>query len=160
MNASVAALAEPLATSALARWLQTSWVFPIVESVHILSFALLVGGIAVVDARLMGLLRHTAIAPLLKSALPISIAGFAGAVASGTLLFVANAGDLVANRAFAVKIALLMLAGLNAAWFHASAAREALSSTASPGAAVRIAGATSLLLWSAVIVAGRMIAYV
>ncbi len=155
-----ATLAEPLANTALARWLQTGWVFPIVESVHILSFALLVGAIAVVDARLLGLLRHAAIEPLLRSALPVALAGFCVAVASGSLLFVANAGELLANRAFVAKVALLMLAGLNAAAFHAGAARQALRTTDPPGLAMRAAGAASLLLWAAVIVAGRLIAYV
>ena len=155
-----AALAEPLANTALARWLQTGWVFPAVESVHLLSIALLVGAIAVVDLRLVGALRHVAIAPLLRSALPVALAGFLGAVASGTLLFVANAGDLVGNRVFALKLVLLSFAGLNAAWFHASAAKEALATTAPPPASMRLAGAVSLLLWAATIVAGRMIAYV
>lgn len=155
-----AALAEPLANTALARWLQTGWVFPIVESVHILSFATLVGAIAVVDARLLGLLRHGAIEPLLRSTLPVALAGFCLAVASGLLLFVANAGELLANRAFVAKIALLMLAGLNAAAFHASAARAALRTSDPPGLAIRAAGAASLLLWAAVVVAGRLIAYV
>jgi hypothetical protein len=156
----VAALAAPLADSALARWLHSGWVFPIVESVHIVSFALLVGAIAVVDARLLGLLRHQALAPLLRSALPIALAGFAGAVASGTLLFVADAGELLGNRAFAAKLALLSVAGLNAAWFHASATREALRTDGAPTATMRAAGAVSLLVWIATIVAGRLIAYV
>ena len=82
------------------------------------------------------------------------------AVASGTLLFVANAGELLANRAFVVKVALLMFAGLNAAAFHASAAKEALRTTDAPGPGMRAAGAASLLLWASVIVAGRLIAYV
>jgi hypothetical protein len=155
-----AALAEPLANSALARWVQSAWVFPMIESVHILSFALLVGAIAVLDLRLIGLLRHQAIEPLMRSALPVVLAGFAGAVVSGTLLFVANAGDLIANRAFGAKLALLMFGGLNAAWFHASTTRDALASDAPPSIGMRLAGALSLLLWAATVFAGRLIAYV
>lgn len=157
---SVATLAEPLAGTALARWVQSGWVFPLVESVHILSFALLVGAIAVVDLRLIGLLRHGAVEPLLRSAVPVALVGFGGALASGTLLFVAAAGELLANRAFAAKMALLMLAGLNAAAFHASAARDALRSTGPPSTGMRCAGAASLLLWGATVFAGRLIAYV
>lgn len=157
---SVAALAAPLADTALVRWLHSGWVFPLVESAHILSFAMLVGAIAVVDIRLLGLRRHGALEPLLRSALPVALVGFCGAVASGSLLFVANAGDLLGNRAFAAKLALLMLAGLNAAAFHAGAAKEALRTTAPPELGVRIAGGASLALWASVIVAGRLIAYV
>jgi 4-alpha-glucanotransferase len=158
MNAG--SILDPLARSGLAQWLQSGWVFPIVESLHILSIALLVGGIAVVDARLMGFMRHGGVAPLLRSALPVAVLGFCGAVATGSLLFAANAGELLANRAFTIKLLLLSLAGLNAAWFHASAAKDALQGTDAPALGLRIAGASSLLLWGATIVAGRLIAYV
>jgi hypothetical protein len=63
-----AAFAEPLANTALARWVQSAWVFPFVEAAHLVSFALLIGAIAVIDVRLMGLLRHQPVAPLLRSA--------------------------------------------------------------------------------------------
>ena len=72
----------------------------------------------------------------------------------------ANAGELIANLAFTVKVALRMLGGLNAAWFHASTMREALASDAPPPAGMPVAGAISLLLWAAVIVSVRLIAYV
>ena len=134
--------------------------FPIVESLHIVSFALLVGAIAVVDVRLLGGLRHTAVAPLLRSALPVAMLGFCAAVVTGTLLFVSNAGELLANRAFGVKLALLSFAGLNAAWFHASAVKAALQDTGPPTSSMRVAGAASLLLWAATVFAGRLIAYV
>jgi hypothetical protein len=154
------AFTDPIAQSALALWLHSGWVFPIVESVHIVSFALLVGGIGVLDARLIGLLRHTTVEPLMRSVLPVAFAGFVGAVLSGLLLFVAGAGELLGNRAFVTKIALLMLAGLNAAWFHAGAARAALVSTGPPTGRMRAAGLLSMLLWIGVIFAGRLIAYV
>ena len=155
-----AALGDPIARSALARWLQSGWVFPIVESLHIVSFALLLGAIAVVDVRLMGGLRHTAVAPLLRSALPVALAGFCAAVLTGTLLFVSNAGELLANRAFGIKLGLLSFAGLNAAWFHASAVKAALEDTGPPTRMMRVAGASSLLVWVATVFAGRLIAYV
>jgi len=155
------AFTDPIAGSALALWLQSSaWAYPIVEAMHIVSFALLVGGIGVLDARLIGLLRHTPVAPLMRSVLPVAFAGFVGAVLSGLVLFVAGADELLGNRAFVAKFVLLMLAGLNAAWFHAGAAREALASTGPPSGRLRAAGLLSLLLWIAVIVAGRLIAYV
>ena len=156
---SAAALAAPLAETALARWLQSGWVFPLVESAHIVSFALLFGAIAVVDARLLGALRQGPATPLLRAALPLALAGFVGAVITGSLLFVSQAGDLLANRAFAAKLALLMLAGLNAAAFHAGTARAALDSDGPPTVGMRVAGAVSLLLWAGVILAGRLIAY-
>ena len=157
---SAAALAAPLAETALARWLQSGWVFPFVESAHIASFALLFGAIAVVDARLLGALRQGPAAPLLRAALPLALAGFFGAVLTGSLLFVTQAGDLLANRAFAAKLALLMLAALNAAAFHAGTTRATLDVDAPPTPGMRVAGALSLLLWTGVIVAGRLIAYV
>ena len=148
-----AAFADPLAATALARWVQSAWVFPFVEAAHIVSFALLIGAIAVIDVRLMGLLRHQPVAPLLRSALPVALVGFAGAVATGTLLFVANAGELLANRAFVIKMGLVMLAGLNAAWFHARGSIGKLDVTA------RAQTVLSLGLWLAVMICGRWIGY-
>lgn len=145
--------------SGLARWLHSGWVFPAVESLHIVGFALLFGAIAVLDARLLGVRAHASIASLMSSALPLAGIGFLLAVLSGTLLFVANASELIASRTFAIKMGLLMLAGVNAAAFHAGTAREALRVEGPPTAAMRAAGAVSLLIWIAVIVCGRLIAY-
>ncbi|MBP2314043.1 DUF6644 family protein [Azospirillum soli] len=142
---------------------QSIWLYPLVEIAHILGLALLVGSIVAFDLRLMGarapLLPADALSRLL---LPISVTGFALAVPTGILLFIAEATALVRNPAFLVKMALLVLALVNIAVFHSLAghAMAAWSLADRPPRAARLAGAASLTLWVAILACGRLIAYV
>src|SRR5208337_4264374 len=62
--------------------------FSVIESVHVLSITLLVGTIAILDLRMLGLiLRSVSVSRLARSVLPLSWSGFAVSVASGFLLF-------------------------------------------------------------------------
>lgn len=153
-----------LETSGLGDALRRSvWLYPAVEILHILGIALLVGAIAGVDLRLMGvrapLLPADALARLL---LPVAVAGFALAVPTGFLLFMAEATALAGNPMFLTKLALVALALVNIAVFHRGVGHRmaAWGLDARPPAAARAAGAASLALWVAVLACGRLIAYV
>jgi len=83
-------------------------------------------------------------------------------VPSGLLMFVAHAGDFIANPAFITKMSLLFCAGINAAVFHAGVFRTAEawdSGTAVPVPA-KIHAVISLLIWISVLACGRLLAYV
>ena len=143
---------------AMRQWL---WLYPSVETVHIVGIALLVGSIAVLDLRLLGLSRSLSVRRLAAHVLPWSIASFALIVPSGLAMFVAHAGDLISNPVFAVKISLILLAGANAGIFHAGVFRNARQWDVDlmPPIAARAAAASSLLLWISVIACGRLLAY-
>ena len=148
MNASAAALA-PLAA------LQTHpWAFPALEAIHIAGIAVLVGNLVLFEARLLGLGSTIAIRPLARLALPLAVAGFVLAAASGLLMFATQPADLLPNPAFRLKMLLILVAGANAVWFHA---RGSLDRADVPG---RLLAGGSLLLWLAVLACGRAIAYV
>jgi len=103
---------------------------------------------------------------LLRHALPLSVVGFLLIAASGVLLFLAHADDLVGNRAFVVKTLLVLLGLANAAWFHAGPYRALHAGHGSwetlrpPPPVARTCAVLSLLTWIVVICAGRLIAYV
>jgi hypothetical protein len=141
---------------------QSLWLFPAVETVHIVAFAVLVGSIAIVDLRVLGFSRTLPVTALARHALPWTVGAFAVAVPTGLLLFTAHASDLVANRAFVLKITLIMIAGTNAAWFHLGPYRSvaAWDTAAAAPLPARACAALSLLVWVGVIVCGRMLAYV
>ena len=143
---------------AMRKWL---WLYPSVEIVHIIGIAMLVGSIAVLDLRLLGLSRSLPVRKLAAHVLPWTIGSFALILPSGLAMFVAHAGDLMANPVFALKICLIMAAGTNAAVFHAAVFRSASGwdVDAMPPAAARASAALSLLLWIAVIACGRLLAY-
>ena len=143
-----------LADTALAEAIRESAVlFPAIETVHVIALALVAGTIAHVDLRLLGLAwRTTPVVDLVRRIVPLTLASFALAALSGLLLFASRAPAYAANPAFQIKLALLVLAGLNAAAFHA------IPAGASPSHQ-RAAGLVSLATWSLVIVAGRWIGF-
>ncbi len=146
----------------LAAWIRGSpWAYPAVETAHIIALALLFGSIALVDLRLLGVSRALPVSVLLRHALPLSMLAFTLAAATGSLLFLTHADELVGNRVFVVKMGLIMLAGVNAAVFHSGShagVRTWDSGCAAPLAA-RVGAGISLLLWTSVITCGRWIAY-
>lgn len=132
----------------------SSWMYPALEVVHLLGVALLVGSLVVLELRVWGAGRALDLAALARLALPVSLAGFGLVVMAGLGLFSAHPGEMLANRAFLIKMGLVMAAGLNAAAFHARGGLQK---------ADRVARAQTLLslgLWIAVIICGRWIAYV
>ena len=143
---------------AMRKWL---WLYPSVEIVHITGIALLVGSIAILDLRLLGLSRTVPVRRLAAHILPWSIASFALIVPSGLAMFVAHANDLMSNPVFAVKICLILLAGANAGILHAGVFRSAgqWDVDVMPPLAARAAAAASLLLWISVLACGRLLAY-
>ncbi len=140
---------------------QSLWLYPIVEIVHLSGIALLVGSIAMLDLRLLGLSRSVPVRRLAAHILPWTAASFALIVPSGLSMFVAHAGDLIASPVFALKISLILAAGTNAAVLHAGVFRGAVDWDVDrmPPAAARLCAALSLLLWVSVLACGRLLAY-
>ena len=153
-------------------WLETTtgsialheslWVYPIVESVHVLTLCLFLGTAVMVDLRLLGVvLRGVPVSEVLTRLRPWMMAGFAVMIVSGALLFYAIPVRTYLNIFFRIKVALLALAGINAWIFHRSiylSVAEWDLALVAPRRA-RAAGAASLFLWAFIVVAGRMIAY-
>jgi hypothetical protein len=140
---------------------QSLWLYPIVEIVHLTGIALLVGSIAMLDLRLLGLSRSVPVRRLASHILPWTAASFLLIVPSGLAMFVAHAGDFIASPVFVLKICLILAAGTNAAVFHAGVFRGAADWDVNrpPPAAARVSAALSLLLWVSVIACGRLLAY-
>lgn len=138
------------------------WLYPIVETVHIVGFAVLVGAVALFDLRVLGCARALPVRALGRHLLRWALASLLLVVPAGMLLFSTQARELIGNPVFALKLALLATAGLNAACFHAGVYRGAAAwdvARAAPPLA-RAQAALSLLLWVAVIACGRLLAYV
>lgn len=141
---------------------ESEWLFPILQTFHIFGLVLLVGVIAILDLRLLGLaLRSQPPGPLARWLLPLSRWGFAVVFASGVLLLAAQSGSLYQNVFLRIKLLLLAAALLNVVLFHAGVFRrfdEWAGAVAVPRAAAAFAGA-SLTFWLGVLVTGRYIAY-
>jgi hypothetical protein len=129
------------------------YAYPLLEVVHIAGIGLLLGSLVTLELRVWGRAAAIDAAALGRLALTVTLAGFGLAAASGLLMFASQPGELIANRAFVIKMGLLMLAGCNAASFHARGGLQRLDRTA------RMQTLLSILLWLAVIACGRWIAY-
>jgi hypothetical protein len=154
------------------RWLESTsgsialhesiWVYPIVESVHVLTLCVFLGLTAVLDLRLVGaILPATPASQILKRFLPWTLAGFAIMAVSGALLFYAIPVKTYVNIFFRLKVAFLLMAGLNVAVFEVTASRTMARWDLDPRPPIgaRVAGGVSLALWALIVVCGRMIAY-
>jgi len=129
------------------------WVYPALEVVHISGIALLLGNLVLLELRVFGLGAGLAVKDLARLGLGLASIGFSLAAASGLLMFASQAGELLGNRAFTLKMLLLLAAACNAAWFHGRGSLDKLDGVA------RVQMALSTLIWLAVVACGRWIAY-
>lgn len=138
------------------------WLFPALLTVHVLGTVLLAGTIAILDLRLLGNgMRRQAVSDLAEQLLPWTWGGFALVALSGVFLLAAEAVKAYGSTTFWLKMALLAVAGLNMGFFHRNVYRSVnvWNQAAVTPRAARIAGATSLLLWLAIITTGHMLPY-
>ena len=148
-------------------WLETSglgqvarnsgWLFAVVNVLHVLGAALVVGGIAVFDVKVIAN-RGEGAQETGRIAIPLAALGLLIQIPSGLTLLAVEARALGTNPAFYAKLAFIALGLVNLAVFHArfgSAMRPggSLPSSARPLAVV------SLAAWTLTLIAGRMIAY-
>jgi hypothetical protein len=129
------------------------WAWPALEAVHIAGIALLVGSLVLLELRVWGAAPELPVVALARLALAVTAVGFALVLLTGLAMFSARPLELLANGAFVLKMGIVMLAGLNAAWFHARGGLSRLDTLA------RAQTVLSLGLWLGVIILGRWIAY-
>jgi hypothetical protein len=141
---------------------ESIWVFPIIEGTHLLGIALSVGMLCWFDLRLLGLaLRDQPVSKVWGQVMPVAFIGFVLMFITGLLLFWAEAITAYRSIHFWVKLVLLVLAGVNALSFEATAHKNMAEwdMEAVPPRRARMAGALSLILWAAIIITGRTMAY-
>jgi uncharacterized protein DUF6644 len=141
---------------------ESIWVFPIIETIHVLAITLLVGTIAILDLRLLGwALKREPVSRVASGVLPLTWAGFAVMFVSGFLLFWSEAAKSYGNPAFRLKLLLLALVGLNPLIFHFTIYRSVgdWNERIVTPLRARLAAVFSLTLWGGIICAGRAIAY-
>lgn len=130
------------------------WAYPVLEIIHITGVALLLGNLVLLELRVFGKGQALPVADLSRLGLTLVAIGFGLAAISGSLMFATQPNELLANRAFTIKLVLLILASINAVVFHSRKSLEKLDGTA------KALMVTSTLIWISVIACGRWIAYV
>jgi hypothetical protein len=136
--------------------------FPWIECVHVLALTLVIGSIAVVDLRLIGVAsRDRGVAQTTAGMLPVTWTAFVFAVISGGLLFSSNATTYAHNFFFQAKLALIAIAGLNMGVYHLFLSRGVADwhTPAVTPLRARIVGVVSLSLWILIAAFGRWIGF-
>lgn len=159
MNAEWLWLENSVISTTIREWI---WLYPIIETIHILALAILFGSVAMFDLRLLGFSRQLLVTDMAQHLLPWTYMSFGVVVLSGFLMFTVDASEIAANPAFRLKLLLIAGAGINAAFFHAGAYRSVKLWNRGVQAprVVRLTAILSLLLWVGVIICGRFIAYI
>ena len=141
---------------------ESAYLYPFIEGSHVLGLALSVGTIIWFDLRLMGVaVRGEPVSAVFAQLRPWILAGFAVMFVTGGLLFAARATEAFNSIYFRTKLALLVIGGINVAIFHVTIdrRRDEWDGAARPPIQARVAGLVSLILWFAIIAAGRVMAY-
>jgi len=143
---------------------ESTWLFPTIESVHVLALVLVVGSIMVVDLRLLNLAsRQRSVRELTDDVLPWTWTAFVCAALTGSLLFSSSAVRYSGIWQFEVKMCLLVLAAINMAIFHLGAFRSVAQwdrAPSRPPLAARLAGGISLAIWRVIGALGRWVGFV
>jgi hypothetical protein len=141
---------------------ESVYAFPIVEGIHLIGLAFSIGLLFFLDLRLLGLfLPQVPVALVMRPLRPWLLGGFTVTIVTGVLLFTAAATKIAALSVFLYKLGFIALAGINALWFELRWGRSALDwgSRSILPIGVKVAGAASLVLWSLVVITGRLIPY-
>ena len=159
----IVAFLKSLEASGIASRIRDSlWLFPLIESTHVIGLALVFGTIAIIDLRLLGIAStQRSFKRMASDILKWTWAAFALTALTGTLMFITNALVYYHNFFFRTKMLLLVLSGINMLIFELTAGRtihnwEKAPSAPSAGKAV---AAVSLVMWISIIIMGRLIGF-
>ncbi|MGW8370304.1 MAG: DUF6644 family protein [Gammaproteobacteria bacterium] len=151
-----------LESTPIANAIRTSvWMYPAFETAHYLGLAMLVGGIMLIDLRLLGFAKSLPLRSML-GLLPWVWAGFIVNLISGSLIFIYGATNFGTSPAFGLKMIFMLLAGINAMIFTLAASRSGsdwIDADHVP-TSIKLVATASFLLWLGVVTTGRWMAYV
>ena len=141
---------------------ESQYFSPYLTVSHVVVMALVAGLVLMMDLRLMGLANmRTPFSELQRRLFPWQMFGMALAGITGLTLAYSDPMRFYSNIFFWLKMLMLVLAGLNAMAFHYTTYYSVAEWDASPSPpmSARMSGGISVVLWSLVIVAGRLIPY-
>ena len=137
---------------------ETPWMWPTCETLHFVGLSLLMGVVFLVDLRVLGVMKGVSFASLHRL-LPWAAFGFGVNVVTGILFFVGIPHQYTGNKTFFWKLALVMLAGLNAVYFTIVDEPWVLGPGEDASLTAKFAAASAVLLWVGVMYCGSMLPF-
>ena len=164
MSGSVQAFSDWLAaTPASAEIQNVTWVIPPVQTLHILAISIVMSSALLIDLRVLGVIsRVQPIATVVHRFLPWIWCTLVVLLLSGSTLIIGEPGRSLQNPAFVAKMSMLVIVILLTLSFQLGLRRDAHFWETSPGRRIggKLIAAITLLLWVAIVFAGRWIAYI
>jgi hypothetical protein len=141
---------------------ESTWLFPIAETIHVLALTVVVGSVAMMDLRLLGVgNKDRPASEVIASSLPWAWSAFAVAFIAGSMMFSSKAASYYENLPFRIKFFCMALAAINMLVFHFITARNmAAWDRGRPPLGARLAASFSLTLWIIIVATGRWIGFV
>lgn len=137
---------------------QSTVAYATLNAAHILSIGLIVGSIATLDLRVLGLFRRVPLEALASPLSKVAATGVIFALSTGLALFSVRPLAYAQNPAFLAKVSLVVIGIANALFVHANSRWRDLNSFG-PHWSLRVSAALSLLIWAAAVLAGRWIGF-
>jgi len=146
-----------------ARIAESEWMFPTIETIHVFALVTVIGCIAIMDMRLVGInSKNRTVMALERDTIPLTWWAFVVAALSGTLMWISKAATYMANPFFLWKMGLMVLAAVNMAIFHRIVSKG-VNDWGQPGAeiptAAKVSGLVSLALWVVIPFCGRIVGF-
>jgi hypothetical protein len=150
-----------LSGTTFARWINESeslFAYPGMLFFHTFGLAIVVGISIAVDLRILGFARRIPLASM-RALFRYLWLGFWINAVSGAMLFAADAPRKAQNPLFEIKLALVALGVMVMAFVHRHLLRVEREPRETSRTGARVMAIASLLIWTAAIAAGRLIAY-
>ncbi len=129
----------------------SAWLYPTVETMHIWGIGMLFGSVVIMDLRVLGLGNKLNVSDLSRLGIAVAVIGFGLAVLTGSLMFIAQASELISSRLFILKMCMIFLLLANAVILRVRTIDNGMS---------KMQALLSLAGWASVIGMGRWLAYV
>jgi Family of unknown function (DUF6644) len=140
----------------------TNWVVPTVQTIHILAIAVVVSSVLMIDLRLIGLFwADRPLSRVSSRFLPLVWWPLLVLLATGAIMIIAEPARSLKNPAFQLKMSVLLAALAVTGLFQFLQRRNRAFGDLRYGSRATAAAVAivSMLLWSAIVFAGRWIAY-
>ena len=139
---------------------QVAWLWPFCETLHFAGLALLLGVAGMFDLRLLGFMKRVPIS-VVKEFMPWALVGFALNLMTGIIFIISEPAQYFGNPTWWLKVAFLVIAGLNAMTFETTLGRRAAALPAGEDTpiAMKVIAGVSLVAWFGVLWAGRMLPF-
>src|SRR5215471_2225859 len=157
--AATSAAAEPFGRAVGTFVVKVTWVWPTCETLHFIGLSLLFGVAALVDLRMLGMMKSIPFTALHRL-LPWGILGFGLNTITGMLFFVGAPQQYTGNPVFHWKLVLMLLAGIKVLYFTIFEEPWVVGPGEDAPATAKFVAVTAFLLVLGGLYCGRMLPFI